>query len=172
VTESELQSAFEQHSDAVYRFVWRMMNSPEAAEDVAQEVFVSLLRRPDAFDPGRGTLTAFLFAIARNLVLKRWRDERPWAPLDDEKFIAEPIDLDSGQTAQIIAEAVGKLPPLQREVLVLAHYEELSLAEIARAVDCEVGTVKGRLGRARDNLRRMLQPLKGNNGSEVKLWNR
>jgi RNA polymerase sigma factor (sigma-70 family) len=160
VTDSELQTAFEQHSDAVYRFAWRMMNSPEAAEDIAQEVFISLLRRPDAFNPSRGPLIAYLFAIARNLVLKRWRDERPLTPLDDETFIAEPIDLDIGKTAQIIAEAVRRLPPLQREVLVLAHYEELSLAEIARAVDCEVGTVKGRLGRARENLRSMLQPLK------------
>jgi RNA polymerase sigma-70 factor (ECF subfamily) len=160
VTNNELQTAFEQYSDAVYRFVWRMMNSSEAAEDITQEVFVSLLRRPDAFDPSRGPLAAFLFSIARNLVLKRWRDERPWAPLDDEMFIAEPVDLDIGKAAQIVAEAVRRLPPLQREALVLAHYEELSMAEIAQAVECEIGTVKSRLGRARENLRRMLQPLK------------
>jgi RNA polymerase sigma-70 factor, ECF subfamily len=160
VTETELQTAFEEHGDTVYRFVWRMMNSPEAAEDVTQEVFVSLLRRPDAYQPGRGSLPAFLIGIARHLVLKRWRDDRSWEPLDDEKFVAEPVDFDRGETVQIVAEAVQKLPPLQREALVLAQYEELPLAEIARAVDCEVGTVKARLARARENLRRMLRHLK------------
>jgi RNA polymerase sigma-70 factor (ECF subfamily) len=49
---------------------------------------------------------------------------------------------------------------LQREALVLAEYEDLSLAEIAQATDCEVGTVKSRLHRAKENLRRMLAPLK------------
>src|SRR5689334_4533464 len=100
-----------------------MMSSPEAAEDITQEVFVSILRRPNAFDPSRGTLATFLFAIARNLVFKRWRDERPWTPLEDEEFLAEPVDLEAGEATQLIAEAVRKLPPLQREVLVLAHYE-------------------------------------------------
>jgi RNA polymerase sigma-70 factor (ECF subfamily) len=137
-----------------------MMNSPQAAEDVTQEVFVSLLRRPDAYKPGRGSLPAFLIGIARHLVLKRWRDERSWEPLDDENFVAEPVDFEKGETLQIIAEAVQKLPPLQREALVLAQYEELTLTEIARAVDCEVGTVKARLARARENLRRMLRHLK------------
>ena len=55
---------------------------------------------------------------------------------------------------------MAALPPLQREVLLLAEYEDLSLDEIARAVEAEVGTVKARLHRARENLRRMLAPLK------------
>ena len=52
------------------------------------------------------------------------------------------------------------LRPLQREVVILAEYEGLTLAEIARAVDADVGTVKSRLHRARENLRRMLSPLR------------
>jgi RNA polymerase sigma-70 factor (ECF subfamily) len=60
----------------------------------------------------------------------------------------------------IVGDAVRALPLLQREVLVLAEYEELSLEELARAVESEVGTVKSRLHRARENLRRMLGPLK------------
>jgi RNA polymerase sigma-70 factor (ECF subfamily) len=55
---------------------------------------------------------------------------------------------------------VGLLPPLQREALVLVVYEEMTLEEVARAVDAEVGTVKARLHRARENLRRMLAPLR------------
>jgi RNA polymerase sigma-70 factor (ECF subfamily) len=165
VTNSEFKSAFEEHKDAVYRFAWRMTASAETAEDVTHDAFLALLRRPEAFDPNRGRLRSFLFAIARNLVLKRWRDERPWEVLDDEQFVAEPPDVRSGETADIVAAAVRKLPPLQREALILAEYEELSLAEIAQSTDCEIGTVKSRLHRAKENLRRMLAPLKAHDAT-------
>src|SRR5262244_343197 len=137
-----------------------MTNSPAAAEDVAQDVFLSLLRQPGRFDPCRGRLRSFLLGITRNLVLKRWRDENQWDELVDEQFAAEPVSIERNETAQIVAAAVGALPLLQREVLILAEYEELALEEIARAVESEVGTVKSRLHRARENLRRILAPLK------------
>ena len=140
-----------------------MMNSPAAAEDVAQDVFLSLLRLPGRFDPSRGPLRSFLLGITRNLVLKRWRDEHQWEELADEKFLAAPLSIESNETALIVAEAVRALPLLQREALILAEYEGLSLEEIARAVESEVGTVKSRLHRARENLRRTLAPLKPTN---------
>jgi RNA polymerase sigma factor (sigma-70 family) len=56
----EFRQAFNRHKDAVYQFVWRMTGSAETAEDVAQEVFLALLRRPAAFDPARGELRGFL----------------------------------------------------------------------------------------------------------------
>jgi RNA polymerase sigma-70 factor (ECF subfamily) len=172
VRDSDFESVFQQHKDAVYRFAWRMMNSAAAAEDVAQDVFLSLLRVPERFDPGLGHMRSFLLGITRNLVLKRWRDDHQWEPLEDEQFVARPLDIGRTETAQIVAEAVRMLPALQREVLILAEYEELSLEEIAHAVESEVGTVKSRLHRARENLRRMLAPLKPSRGwNEVKSWN-
>ena len=160
MTNSEFKAAFEAHKDAIYRFAWRMTNSSAAAEDIAQDVFLSLLRQPGRFDPSRGRLRSFLLGITRNLVLKRWRDEKQWEKLVDEQFAVEPVSIEGNEIAQIVADAVGALPLLQREVLILAEYEELSLEEIARAVESEVGTVKSRLHRARENLRRMLAPLK------------
>jgi RNA polymerase sigma-70 factor (ECF subfamily) len=139
-----------------------MCGSPEVAEDIAQEVFLTLLRQPGRFDPGRGALRSFLLAVARNLALKRWRDEHRWNELEDE-FATPALDLESRETADAVSAAVASLPPLQREVLILAQYEELSLEEIARAVDAEVGTIKSRLHRARENLKRMLAPLKSRN---------
>jgi RNA polymerase sigma-70 factor, ECF subfamily len=159
VTDAEFQAAFEQHKDVVYRFAWRM-SGPAAAEDITQDVFVSLLRHPDRFDPLRGTLRAFLLGIARNLALKRWRSEHRLEPLDEEAVAAEVIDFDRLDVGEMVGQAVRALGPLQREVVILAEYEGLTLAEIARTVDADVGTVKSRLHRARENLRRMLAPLR------------
>jgi len=160
VTDADFQAAFDQHKDAVYRFAWRMTSSSAAAEDITQETFMALLRHPERFDPGRGALRAFLLGVARNVALKRWRSEHRFEPLDDDAFVAEPIDIGRGEVGELVGRAVRALPPLQREVIVLAEYEELSLEEIASAVDANVGTVKSRLHRGRDNLRRMLAALR------------
>ena len=159
MTADELQRAFDEHKDAVYRFAWRM-SSPEAAEDITQDVFLALLRNPERFDPGRGSLRAFLLGIARNVALKRWRGEHRFEPLDGDGFVAEPMNVERGEIGGLVGRAVRSLPPLQREAVILAEYEELSLEEIAHAVEAEVGTVKSRLHRGRENLRKMLAPLR------------
>jgi RNA polymerase sigma-70 factor (ECF subfamily) len=137
-----------------------MAGSAAAAEDITQDVFAALLRHPRRFDPARGTLRAFLLGIARNLTLKRWRAEHRFEPLDEDAVVAEEIDIGRGDIGDAIGRAVRSLRPLQREVVILAEYEGLTLAEIARAVDADVGTVKSRLHRARENLRRLLAPLR------------
>jgi RNA polymerase sigma-70 factor (ECF subfamily) len=160
VTNAEFEVVFRENKDTVYRFAWRMTGSPAAAEDVAQEVFLTLLRHPNRFDSTRGPVRPFLLGVARNLALKRWRSESRWSELEEEQFVAEPLSIESGEVADIVGKAVHSLPPLQREVLVLAEYEEMSLEEIARVVQSQVGTIKSRLHRARENLKRMLAPLK------------
>jgi RNA polymerase sigma-70 factor, ECF subfamily len=159
VTNAEFLTVFDRHKDAVYRFAWRMSSSPSAAEDITQDVFLALLHQPERFDPARGSLRPYLLGVARNLALKRWRAEHRLDPLDENVFVAPPVDLDRGEVGERVGRAVGALPPLQREVIILAEYEELTLLEIARAVGAEVGTVKSRLHRARENLRKMLAPL-------------
>ena len=158
MTESEIKSAFAHHKDAIYRFAWRMTASPDKALDITQDVFLTLLRAPNRFDPLRGQLRSFLLGIARNLALTRLTQEARWAALEDDESAVAPIE--PGEAREMVARAIAALPPLQREVLILAQYEELSLEEIATAVHAEVGTVKSRLFRARENLRRMLAPLK------------
>ena len=97
MTDAEFEAIFIEHNDAVYRFAWRMTSSPEAAADIAQDVFVSLLNHPDSFDRTRGPLRPFLLGMARNLALKRWRGESRWEELEDEHFVAEPIDISVGK---------------------------------------------------------------------------
>jgi RNA polymerase sigma-70 factor (ECF subfamily) len=166
VTDAEFQAAFDQHKDAVYRFAWRMSGSVAAAEDITQDAFVGLLRNPGRFDPARGTLRAFLLGIARNLALKRWRAEHRYEPLDEEPVVAADLmDFERGEVGDLVGRAVRALRPLQREVVILVEYEGLTLAEVARAVDADLGTVKSRLHRARENLRRTLAPLRSRQGT-------
>ncbi|MGE0158787.1 MAG: RNA polymerase sigma factor [Gemmatimonadales bacterium] len=160
MTEAEFQDAFEEHKDAVYRLAWRLCESPAAAEDVAQDVFMALLRDSGRFDPARGRLRTFLLGITRNLALKHLRREHRFEQFDADDVPVEPVDLERGEVGEIVGRAVRALPPLQREVVVLAEYEDLTLAEIAQVVDADIGTVKSRLHRARDNLRRLLAPLR------------
>src|SRR6516165_2086513 len=103
MTDNEFRAAFEEHKDAVYRFAWRMMNSPAAAEDIAQEVFLALLRLTSRFDSSSGPLRPFLFGITRNLVLKRWRDENQWEELADEHCVTQPVNIERNEIAHIVA---------------------------------------------------------------------
>jgi len=159
MTDREFREAYGQHKDVLYRFAWRMTNSPAAAEDLVHDCFLALLRNPAAYDSQRGTLRCFLIGVTRNLALKRFRAERPFDELEESCAACEPIDPDGRERAVIVALAVAALPPLQREALILAEYEELPLEEIARIAGAELAAVKSRLHRARESLRRMLTPL-------------
>jgi RNA polymerase sigma factor (sigma-70 family) len=158
MTNSEFSDVFLHHKDVLYRFAFRMTGSGSIAEDVVQDCFLVLWSKPHAYDSSLGTMRAFLVGIARNLILKRWRDERPHEPLDEESFVCGPIDLVTRERVEAVATAVRMLPALQRESLILAEYEEMSLREICVATECELAAVKSRLHRARQNLRRMLAP--------------
>ena len=160
VSEADFTAIFHEHKDFVYSFAWRMTGSFTTAEDVAQDCFVALWRAPERYDADRGSMRAFLIGVARNILLKRWRVESRWGPLDDDAFLAEPLDPLRREASELVGQAVQSLPPLQREALILVEYEEMTLEEVARAVSAEIGTVKARLYRARENLRRMLAPLR------------
>jgi RNA polymerase sigma-70 factor (ECF subfamily) len=119
------------------------------------------LARGAAFDGSRGGLRGYLFGIARHLVLRRLRISEREA--EDAAGVKAPVDLLSellqAERAELVGAAMARLPVLQREAIVLFTYEELSLDEIAGITGADVGTVKSRLHRARESLRRALAPL-------------
>lgn len=159
MTDPEFREAFRCHKDVLYRYAYRMTGSPATGEDVVQDCFVALWQGRSGYDQDRGPLRAYLLGIARNLILKRWRREHPSLELDDAALVDPPIDLLSMERDQAVKRAVESLPPLQREVLILAEYEEMALEEIADATQAGITAVKSRLHRARQNLRRALAPL-------------
>ena len=151
------QKAFEQYHRAVYSFSYRFTRREELAEDITQECFLALIRAPQRFDPARGSMKTFLLAIARNLALKHYRDQRAEEPLEEGSD--ETPDPRGGlEISAAVAAAVSDLPLLQKEALILFEYEGATLEEIAAITGAEIGTVKARLHRARQNLRRVLAP--------------
>jgi RNA polymerase sigma-70 factor (ECF subfamily) len=155
---------YERHRQPVFRFAYRLLGSPELAEDVSHDCFLSLIRKPENFRAERGSLRTYLYAAARNLALKHFRGSAREASLDDvqeeaETGTAQPLSrLLDKELAILVREAVMALPPLQREALVLFEYEGLSLSEIAQITESDVGAIKGRLFRARERLRTTLRP--------------
>ncbi|HEX4810322.1 MAG TPA: sigma-70 family RNA polymerase sigma factor [Bryobacteraceae bacterium] len=158
MTDHDFRAMFEEHKDAVYQFAWRMTNSPALAEDIAQDVFLLVWRGEAELDASRGTIRSLLLGIARNLAWKHWRRDRRLSSLNDDEIAAASTAIESLDKNQALSAAVAALPPLQREALVLVTYEEMSLQEIADLLTIEVGTVKARLYRARENLKLLLAP--------------
>jgi RNA polymerase sigma-70 factor (ECF subfamily) len=147
------QQAFDTHHQSVYRFAYRLTRDAGLAEDIAQECFLAYVRSPGRVDPKLGTVRTYLFAIARNLVLKHYRDTRESEPL--EEIVEERFCPD---LAAAVEQAVASLPQLQQEAVVLFEYEGFTLEEIAQVAGCDAGTVKSRLYRARERLKRILAP--------------
>ena len=158
---------YERHRDPLFRFIRRFCGSSELAEDVTHDCFVSLIRDPSRFKPGSASLRTYLCGAGRNLVVTRLRREGRETPIDDEA--AEESRADGSppgplervlalERQEVVARAVARLPPLQREAVILFEYEEFTLAEIAQVAQTDVGTVKSRLRRGRESLRRSLLP--------------
>ena len=143
----------------IYRFVLHMSGSAALAEDITQEVFLALLRSECGYDPDRGTLSGYLFGIARKLVLRqveRGRVDVPLendaedAPLPELAVIQDPLgDLAHRERLEALRRAVATLPRRYREVVVLCDLEEVDYADAAIALSCPIGTVRSRLHRAR-----------------------
>jgi len=169
---------YERHRTPVFRFACRMLGSSPLAEDVTQECFLAVLRRPEAFRAERASLRTYLCAIARHLALKQLRKRGEETTVDDAPDDAaaqsngnDPLCVVLQQeAAEAVRQAVAALPPLQREAVVLFEYQEMSLADIAATCEIDVGTVKSRLHRARERLRRTLAPwLAGGRGAAAAL---
>ena len=154
------QILYERYRDPIFRFAYRLLGSIAAAEDVAHDCFLSLIKEPRRFDSAKASLRTYIYAAARNLAAKRYNsfaretnieglNEEPLAP-DRHEPIRRVLD---DELAGEVERAIASLPPLQREALVLFEYDDLSLSEIAKVVGVDSGAVKARLFRARETLR-------------------
>jgi RNA polymerase sigma-70 factor (ECF subfamily) len=156
--EQAFMALYQRRQAALCRFALHMSGSMPVAEDVVQEVFLSLLREDCGFDPDRGTLSGYLFGIARKLVLRQMERGRVDVALDGDADDGLPqlavtddplIDLTKREGIETLRRAVHALPRRYREVVVLCDLEEVDYADAAVALGCPIGTVRSRLHRAR-----------------------
>jgi RNA polymerase sigma-70 factor (ECF subfamily) len=156
-------SLYERHWKAVYSYAWLLARSVAEAEDVTQECFLVLVRRAGSFDPSRAQLRTWLLAVARNQYLQKRRKQAREAALT-EGGPASGSGLDgelmSLERAEAVQRALRALPEAQREALYLFEFEGLSLAESAVVLEIDANAVKARLYRGREQLKRLLSPLR------------
>ena len=153
----------------VVNLAWRITGNPDDAAEVAQETFIRVLRSLHTYDPER-PLKTWLFKIAANLALDsiRRRKRRPVSIQDlfdeDEGPAPEPVEPGPGpeamlqvrRSAERFDELVQEMPEHYQAILYLRYREDLAYEEIADALDIPLGTVKVRLHRAHEILRRKL----------------
>jgi RNA polymerase sigma-70 factor (ECF subfamily) len=163
---------YRRHQAAMYRFALRMTGSPWVAEEIVQDVFMTLMRAPKKYDSSRGTLGGYLYGIARNRVMKHLERLPREVPLEqkNEDGSGTGIVLQDAATPATWAEtrermkqvraAVLELPAEFREAVVLCELEELSYEEAAQAAGCPIGTIRSRLHRGRALLLAKLEMLR------------
>jgi len=163
---------YRRYQAAMYRFALRMTGHPWAAEEIVQEVFMTLIGTPKKFDATRGTLGGFLYGITRNKVLKHLERSPREISLEEkaEDGSGAGIVLQDGVTPATIAEtaerrrrvraAVLDLPADFREAVILCDLEEMSYEDAARVAECPIGTIRSRLHRGRVLLMAQLEILR------------
>jgi RNA polymerase sigma-70 factor (ECF subfamily) len=164
---------YRRHQAAMYRFALRMTGNTWAAEEIVQDVFMTLMRDPKKYDPTRGALGAFLYGVARNRVMKHLERLPREIPLEEknEDGTGSGIVLQDASTPAMWAEkrerrqqvraAVLELPVEFREAVVLCELEEMSYEEAAQMAGCPIGTIRSRLHRGRALLMAKLEMLRG-----------
>jgi RNA polymerase sigma-70 factor (ECF subfamily) len=149
-------AAYRDHGRGVHTAALRVLGDPSRAEDVVQDVFMRLWRRPEIFDPARGELGSYLRLMARSRALDLWREADAAARATDRlggAVTTGPPPRDDGPAAtagreeegRFVRTALATLPDAQREAVVLAYWGGQSTQEIAQRVGVPLGTVKSRL---------------------------
>lgn len=158
---------FERHADPLYTLVYyRLGGDADTAQDVVQQTFLTALSRIEDYDPGRGSMFAWLSYLSRNCTKKalRGKNRRAPYPADDlrldtrlldayTRIAAEPLPQDvieQAETADLVRRALGSIPRNYASVLRQYYYEGLSADQIAKSHTRSAGAVRVLLHRARE----------------------
>jgi RNA polymerase sigma-70 factor (ECF subfamily) len=164
-----------EHLDGLYSYAMVLSRNHADAEDLVQETYVRAIQALGRLRAG-SNMKGWLFTILRNIWFNQLRKRRNGPQMvdveDDAVNIAEPSsdshDLYvSKMEAEQVRAAIHELPVESREIILLREYEDLSYQEIASVLDCPVGTVMSRLGRARAKLRALLSGTETWKGSDL-----
>jgi RNA polymerase sigma-70 factor (ECF subfamily) len=151
-----LAELYDRYSHVVYGIALRVLQDTGAAEDVLQDIFLQLWRKPDAFDSSRGSLAAWLAVIARHRSIYRLRKRRPETDLED-CVIVSATDLRDETERSLVIEKVrvvmNEMSPDQRTAMEMAFFQGLTHTEIAEKTGEPLGTIKTRIRSGLQQLR-------------------
>jgi RNA polymerase sigma-70 factor, ECF subfamily len=159
---------YDRYAGLVYGLALAALRNPEDAQDLTQEIFLSLYRQSDSYDPARGALGGFLTTMTRTRAIDRLRARgRKVRLLQDHHRASLPVTpsftpldrISIGQCTDRVRAALALLPENQRRVLEMAYYRGLSQSEIAADLDASLGTVKSWARRGLLTLRQALGEL-------------
>jgi RNA polymerase sigma-70 factor (ECF subfamily) len=151
---------YDRYSSLVYAVALRVLCDTGAAEDVLQEVFLQLWRRPSAFDSARGSLGSWLAVITRNRAIDSIRKRRPETDIENVVLSVSPDfagEADRATAAEKVRGVMGAMAPAQRSALEMAYWEGMSHSEIADKTGEPLGTVKTRIRAGLIALRKAFQ---------------
>jgi RNA polymerase sigma factor (sigma-70 family) len=151
---------FDRYQSPLFNFYCRLTGDRTASEDLVQDVFFRILKYRQTYKPGT-PFRAWMYQIARNARQDYQRKHPLSLPYEPEMSpsVVDSDSADAEQQAALLHRALLMLPEEKREVLLLSRFQELKYEEIARLMDCEVGTVKVRIHRALRELRGIFEKL-------------
>lgn len=157
--EEALAEVYRRHGGAVHGLAKRVVGSDSLADEVTQDVFVDLWKRPERFDPGRGALRTFLLTsahgkavdIVRSESARRSREEKTARETVDSGYDLDRYAWDLA-VADRVKVAVGTLPGGERQAIELAYFDGRTYREVAEILGEPEGTIKSRI---RSGLRRL-----------------
>jgi RNA polymerase sigma-70 factor (ECF subfamily) len=159
---------YDRYAGLVYGIALSALRNADEAQDLSQEIFLSLYQQREHYDAARGALPGFLVTMTRTRAIDRLRARgRKLRLLQDFHRAAPPAEmgfdplerLSLGQCADRVRAALAELPEVQRKVLELAYYRGLTQSEIAADLDASLGTVKSWARRGLQSLARALGDL-------------
>jgi RNA polymerase sigma-70 factor (ECF subfamily) len=163
--EAAFKALYERYQGPIYRFAFHMSGNSATAEEATQEVFTQLITNSKGYDPAKGSVSGYLFGIARNVTRRAVQGVSGEIALEeelepDEFALADEMDvlrdLTNGELIAAVRAAVLALPQQYREAIVLCDLEEVSYEEAAELLKCSPGTVASRVHRGRKMLKRKL----------------
>ncbi|WP_432512363.1 MULTISPECIES: sigma-70 family RNA polymerase sigma factor [Kineococcus] len=159
--EDLVRALHDEHAGALWAYVVSLTGDRVSAQDVVQETLLRAWRHPEALDPARGSTRAWLFTVARRLVIDDWRSARNRRESVHADVPERAVVDESEQVLQqwVVAQALTRLSPEHRAVLAHCYFAGRSVAEAARLLGVPEGTVKSRTHYALMNLRLALQEM-------------
>lgn len=146
--QAAMAQLYDRYSSVVYAVALRVLGDTGAAEDILQEIFMQVWRKPESFEAGRGNLAPWLAVITRNRAVDALRKRRPQTEISDNMMSIEPdmaSETDRGRAVDKVRAVLKEMPAAQRSALEMAYFEGYSHSEISAKTGEPLGTIKTRI---------------------------